>query len=74
MDDSAVGSRLDVELEPGAARQFHFRREPQASARFVRLDAPEVEGVPDGRRLPSDGDQEIEGAIWARVMSACFLG
>ena len=43
--------RHDFELEPRASRQLHFRREPQSSARFVRLDPPEVEGVADGRRF-----------------------
>ena len=51
MDDGATGNRLDVELEPGTARQFHFRRKPQASARFVCLDTPEVEGVSDRRGI-----------------------
>ena len=51
VDEGAASVRHDLELEPRAARQLHFRREPQSSARFVRLDSPEVERVADGRRV-----------------------
>ena len=70
VDDGAVGNRHDFELEPRAARHFHFGDEPQSSSRFVRLDPPEVKRVADCGRVrvapspthPAAAHQQVDRA------------
>ncbi len=44
-EEGAGGLGLDVELEPGAAGEFHFGEEAELLWRGDGLDAPAVEGV-----------------------------
>ena len=50
-DRRACPVPLDQELQPGAARQLHLRRQPQAAVRLEDLDPPAVEGVPHRERV-----------------------
>ena len=68
--DFPRSGRRDLELEPGAAGQFHFRPKAKEPGRLDLLDPPEVEGVARAEKVwmaasppkPRPSDQGVQEA------------